>query len=80
MTTRLSLKIVAAIVPLLFAAAAHAQTQAAASTNNNSTNANSSVQAQQDPIGPTHADGKAGKSSRPWFNQESEPDLHAVAH
>ncbi|MEI9914996.1 MAG: hypothetical protein WDN29_03435 [Methylovirgula sp.] len=72
------LKIIAAAVPLLFAAAAHAQTQAATTNENAPADANSGVQAQQDPVGPTHADGKAGKSSRPWFSQESEPDLHAV--
>lgn len=72
------LKIIAAAVPLLFMAAADAQTQATTTNENAPANANSGVQAQQDPVGPTHADGKAGKSSRPWFSQESEPDLHAV--
>jgi hypothetical protein len=78
MTIRLSLKIIAAAVPLVFAFGAHAQTQAVAATDHASANHNSNVQAQQDPVGPTHADGKAGKSSRPWFSQESEPDLHSV--
>ncbi len=77
MPMQLPLKIIAFAVPLLFTAAAHAQTQAAA-TENAPANTNPGVQAQQDPLGPTHSDGKSGKSSRPWFSQESEPDLHAV--
>jgi hypothetical protein len=78
MSIQLPLKVIAAVVPLLFTATAHAQTQAAATNENAPANANSGIQAQQDPVGPTHADGKAGKSSRPWFSQESEPDLHTV--
>jgi hypothetical protein len=28
-----------------------------------------------DPVGPTHADGRQGKSSRPWFAPDASPDL-----
>jgi hypothetical protein len=70
------------IVPLLLASqAGHAQTaQTSATAANTPANAATGTQAQQDPVGPAHADGKAGKSSRPWFNErnEDEPDLRSV--
>jgi hypothetical protein len=67
------------IVPLLLASQGHAQTaQASATGANTPANAATGTQAQQDPVGPAHADGKAGKSSRPWFNERDEPDLRSV--
>ena len=68
------------IVPLLLASqTGHAQTaEASATAANTPVSAATGTQPQQDPVGPTHADGKAGKSSRPWFNERDEPDLRSV--
>jgi hypothetical protein len=68
------------IVPLLLGSqTGRAQTaQASATAANTPANAATGTQAQQDPVGPAHADGKAGKSSRPWFNERDEPDLRSV--
>jgi hypothetical protein len=74
--------VAATIVPLLLASQiGHAQTaQANATAANTPANAATGTQAQQDPVGPAHADGKAGKSSRPWFKEhdQDEPDLRSV--